>query len=116
MPPSSSSFDEAQYKSAVEEAADLKRLALGKVRLWLEDHHVNANSARMMSMHTADAMARSSKHALLEEARANGRKPSVVTWCASSCFVKHRARELCGDMGLLVGDVDNAKKRTRLMR
>jgi len=68
-----------------------------------------------MSMHAANVQAWSRKQALLEEARINGRKPSVVTWCSSSCFVKHRARELCHDMGLLVADVDDKGKST-LMR
>jgi len=73
----------ANYKSVMADAVDLKRLALNKVELWRDDPGTLSSLIKKESLHAADHQARGGKQRLLQQAKAaacaNTSSPSVVT-------------------------------------
>jgi len=112
---------DANYKSVMAEAIDLRRLAVGKILLWRDDPLANARAVKQLTLRAADQQARRRKLTLLQAAkvvRAYMASPSVVTWWRAprNGDVEMHAGELCADEGLIVAAVDDTCGETPLMR
>ena len=116
-------IDDAQHKRAVEEAADLRRLAVGKLMHWLENSHVDANSVRKASMYRVDRQKQSRMEMKLQAVkreRDDSQRLSVTLSKGGSISlaeeVKSRALQICRDRGLIAAEVDDNNGITPLMR
>ena len=117
---------DANHKSVMAVAIDLRRLAVGKILLWRDDPGANTATVNSLTLRAVDQKAWSRKQVALQAAkvarahtaRARTGRPSVVTWwCAPrNDSVKTYAQQLCADQGLLVAAVDDTCGETPLIR
>ena len=121
--------DDEHYQRVVREASELKRLALNKVQVWLEDPNVQAPFVKVMTLAEAD------RHAIgrWERARREAKDalrtapplPSVATWWPAArsqlaAHVRAAAMRVCRIQGLVVAAadevLDESSGETMLMR
>ena len=117
------------YQRVVREASELKRLALNKVLIWLEDPNVNARAVKAMTLAEADRHAIGRWARALREAKDAVRNalplPSVATWWPEArsqlaVHVSAAAMRVCRNQGLVVAAahevLDESSGETMLMR